>query len=226
MRIPHRYNGPHHWREDHAPRNRRHKERAPALRMRSQASQSHREDRHETARLEHEHHDQQSQRRCPLRRSRRHAEHDTHPQVRREHIPRLDGRDHHQNPGHEAVERIHALRDSQEIARLASCSTRLFSEVDNIPRDRNLRADIAELRERRKEEGILLPERSWIGRAELRNLPLLYPHIRIGDLRERREEEEDNQQTHEPCDAEVRPLDILQPLGIIDRMREEDAARQ
>lgn len=128
----------------------------------------------------------------------------------------------HQADAREAAECEGALSPGEELGpeRRVRPRSRLGHVVDEVSRDSDLGARVAELGKGRVEQAVLFPEGLLVG-ISVRLLGL-EGHVRVGDFGDRAEVEDGGEQEAETCDGEVDPLHVRQRLGVVAGLEEED----
>lgn len=136
---------------------------------------------------------------------------------------RLD--DHHPARGDEAADGEQPLRDRVPVgARRVGDLGALDRVLDELRRDADLRAHVAELRGHAEEQLVLLAHRLVDVACQAGALFGLQGHVRVRDFGDRGEEEDNGEEEDEDGDAEVGPLDFGEVFGV--GVVEEDAGGQ
>jgi hypothetical protein len=100
----------------------------------------------------------------------------------------------------------------------------MLAQLDEAYSYGHLGADIAKLRPHSEKQVVLLPERA---RIRFPNFVLLNSHIGICNFGHRSQKEQNNEQAHKACHAEIDPLNVLYLLLIRSNVGvEEDSGGQ
>lgn len=118
---------------------------------------------------------------------------------------------HHQTGGGESPNGEKTLSDGVPVASLSlgeSCA--FLCVTDEVGSDADLCTNITELGGDSEEQLVLLGQRLLFVASQTSRLLGLKLHVGVGNLWQRREEEDDSQQEHESGDSEVGPLHLGQ----------------
>jgi len=207
-------------REECATADGRNDETGTTLAVSTQSTEGECEDERENARLEEENQRDRRDTRVTL---------ETHDQAREQHNAGEESHEDEtrlgeleQTTGDESTDSETSLRDSEEVR--ARGVRRAWSDcrnvVDEVAGIRTLRANVAELGEHAKEEGVLFLEGLVLEIGLCAGRSGLGGHVAICDFRDGSEEEDDGEEEDEDCDAEVDPLDGLE-RGLVDGFEDD-----